>query len=131
MANNYSVNPVNLLCTEDQMHYIIEHSEAHALLVSEEWEARAQVFLKDRPGMALFVMNPHQLQMPVTKKAGQDLVLGPHPSDLALLMYTSGANSQRFGAVTGRIAPNFASQVMPSGFRFWCRSWCKFGARVL
>jgi long-chain acyl-CoA synthetase len=99
MANNYSVNPVNLLCTEDQMHYIIEHSEAHALLVSEEWEARAQEFLKDRPGMALFVMDPHQLQMPVTKKAGQDLTLGPHPSDLALLMYTSGTTGRPKGVM--------------------------------
>jgi long-chain acyl-CoA synthetase len=99
MANNYSVNPVNLLCTEDQMRYIIEHSEAHALLVSEEWEARAQVLLHDRPDMALFVTDPHQLQMPVTKKASQDLGLGPHPSDLALLMYTSGTTGRPKGVM--------------------------------
>ncbi|MDA0876472.1 MAG: AMP-binding protein, partial [Proteobacteria bacterium] len=56
MANDYSVNPVNLLCTEDQMRYIIEHSEAHAFIVSQEWQARARALLKDRPAMALLVM---------------------------------------------------------------------------
>ncbi|HCO58227.1 MAG TPA: long-chain fatty acid--CoA ligase, partial [Burkholderiales bacterium] len=86
----YSVNPVNLLCTEDQMRYIIEHSEAHAFIVSQEWQARARALLKDRPAMALLVMDPHQLAMPIIEKAGKGLVRGPHPKELALLMYTSG-----------------------------------------
>jgi acyl-CoA synthetase (AMP-forming)/AMP-acid ligase II len=48
MANDYSVNPVNLLCTEDQMRYIIEHSEAHAFIVSQEWQARAHAAISFR-----------------------------------------------------------------------------------
>jgi long-chain acyl-CoA synthetase len=99
MANNYSVNPINLLCTEDQMRYIVDHSEAQALIVSAEWEARAKALLSDRPNMALLVMDPHSLDMPTIQKPGQTLAMGAHPAELALLMYTSGTTGRPKGVM--------------------------------
>jgi long-chain acyl-CoA synthetase len=95
------VNPVNLLSQADQMRYVLEHSDCKAVVVAPDWVTRVEPLLaliKASCGrrIALLVLAPDGCEVFVDQLDAEPIAVDsrlaevPKPSDLALLMYTSG-----------------------------------------
>ena len=92
MHGGWCVNPVNLLSSEEQMGYVLTHSDCTVVIASPEWaDTVRRVLLTIPRDIALWVCDAH------THSFAEDASKLPdHPShsvkpkDHALLMYTSG-----------------------------------------
>lgn len=85
------VNPVNLLAQEEQMRYVLAHSDCKLVVAAPEWEVRVREMLAATGrDIALIVADPDGDGLP--GETGGDRITSPLPdaSALALLMYTSG-----------------------------------------
>ena len=47
MYGGYCVHPVNLLSQPDQMHYVIDHADAHIVFAAPDWCARVRDLTAD------------------------------------------------------------------------------------
>ena len=92
MHGGWCVNPVNLLSSEEQMGYVLNHSDCTVVIASPEWaETVRRVLLKIPRDIALWVCDAHTHSF--TEDASKLPVHPAHsvtPQDHALLMYTSG-----------------------------------------
>ena len=92
MHGGWCVNPVNLLSSEEQMGYVLNHSDCTLVIASPEWaDTVRRVLLTIPRDIALCVCDAHTHSF-----TGDASKLPVHPAppvtpqDHALLMYTSG-----------------------------------------
>ena len=98
LHGGWCVNPVNLLSQPEQMRYVLEHSDCRIVFASPEWAERVQAVLSGLSRhVMLIVTEPDAEALPAAlpqdgavMAAGGRAEAAPEPSDLALLMYTSG-----------------------------------------
>ena len=92
MHGGWCVNPVNLLSSEEQMGYVLNHSDCTLVIASPEWADTVRRVLLTIPRViALWVCDAHTHSF--TEDASKLPVHPAHsvtPQDHALLMYTSG-----------------------------------------
>jgi acyl-CoA synthetase (AMP-forming)/AMP-acid ligase II len=91
MHGGWCVNPVNLLSQQDQMRYVLAHSDCRVVLTCTEWEERVRALL-DNIGRAVAVVvvprdEPDVTCVPAAPAQACGRVA---PTDTGLLMYTSG-----------------------------------------
>ena len=113
MHGGWCVNPVNLLSSEEQMGYVLNHSDCTLVIASPEWaETVRRVLLKIPRDVALWVCDAHTHS--ITEDANKLPVHPAHsvtPQDHALLMYTSGTTGVPKGVLLSQanLAANAAS----------------------
>ena len=95
MAGGWCVNPVNLLSSEEQMGYVLNHSDCTLVIASPEWaDTVRRALLKIPREIALWVCDAHKNTLSEdAKNLSLDTGHKAHavtPQDHALLMYTSG-----------------------------------------
>ncbi|MBL8287986.1 MAG: AMP-binding protein [Rubrivivax sp.] len=111
------VNPVNLLAQEEQMRYVLEHSDCRLVVAAPQWEERVRSMLAgiERPdgrAVRLLVVDADAERLPgedggLDATEGADAaaataapdVAAPAPAALALLMYTSGTTGRPKGVM--------------------------------
>lgn len=90
MYGGRCVNPVNLLAQDDQMRYVLAHSDSKVVIAAPEWEVRVREMLAATGrDIALIVADPDGNGLP-GETDGDGITPPPDASALALLMYTSG-----------------------------------------
>ena len=103
MYGGWCVNPVNLLSQQEQMRYVLDHSDCRVVFVSPDFEAvvRASLQALDRE-VTVVVTDADASMIPEPGGAGVKVGTEAHgisPGNMALLMYTSGTTGKPKGVM--------------------------------
>ncbi|MCC6870073.1 MAG: AMP-binding protein [Burkholderiales bacterium] len=106
MYSGRVVVPVNLLSQPEQMRYVLDHAGCRLVFASPDWAPRLRELLvgSDRPPRVVEV-DPESDAIPgerdesATPDAATAPSAGVSPTDLALLMYTSGTTGKPKGVM--------------------------------
>ena len=113
MHGGWCVNPVNLLSSEAQMGYVLNHSDCTLVIASPEWADTVRRVLATVPrAIALWVCDAHHNTFAQDANIGADTSAHPVTTqDPALLMYTSGTTGVPKGVLLSQsnLAANAAS----------------------
>ena len=121
MYGGYCVNPVNLLSSPEQMRYVLDHSDCALVFASPDWAQKVREVVKGiaRPIEVVEVDPDAEV---ICGEADADRSGGNpvSPSDLALLMYTSGTTGTPKGVMLTHANLAANARIISAEHRLGC-----------
>ncbi len=105
MAGGWCVNPVNLLSQQDQMRYVLDHSDCRVVFVTPDFESMVRAALQGLEREVVVVVTDADadapaIEAPLNAQALASAAMQAVRADsLALLMYTSGTTGKPKGVM--------------------------------
>jgi len=101
LYGGYCVIPVNLLSQPQQMHYVLDHSDAQLVFTAPEWAERVSAITRSlsRPVDVLTHDPDDDTVQSLRKNVSSATIAAPRPNALGLLMYTSGTTGRPKGVM--------------------------------
>ena len=101
--------------TSEELDLIIEHSEAKAILVSDKLFTKLSKKTTERMNIIIRTKNLSVISQSVTERAEKRI---PEPSDIAVIIYTSGTTSKPKGVMLTHYNLAMQLTVVPSLFDY-------------
>lgn len=116
--------PTNILSTEDEMEYLLGHSESVLLITEEMYLNKFENIKKKLPLRDIWLARYEGAEHPgksldriIEQSQGEPPVVPLHSEDVAAMMYTSGTTSRPKGVLITHANYLYAGEVMSKSIR--------------